>query len=142
MLLSLLILPLSASAKLWGWPDEFSVHKMELKQNWPPGSHGEAFYMCPGWDNWCKGVEGGCEEMQHFKPSGRLASGSIYMQKANAAWMDLWRVGDTTTYDMYEQNGDGAVHGQCQLTNRAPHDCDNTFFTSSIVQVYLHCWQW
>lgn len=42
---------------------------------------------------------------------------------------------------MYEQNGDGTIHGQCELQSLKAINCENTFFTSDWIIVYLHCWQ-
>lgn len=129
-----------ADATLWGWPGEFTISSYGRLIAYPPGDYGETYYTCNGWHNWCDLSQ--CEEMEHFKWSGRFPTGYVYAQKPNAAWMDLWRLEGTNTYNIFEKNGDGTVHGQCQVDSMQPETCEYNGFTSDKAMPYLHCWQY
>lgn len=137
----LLVTPFLADAKLWGWPDEFTISSYGRLYAYPKWGGSNAYYMCNGIGNYCNLDQ--CEKMQHFDWSGRFPTKHVYLQKGTAAWMDLWRVdGTQTTYNMYEQSGDGTIHGQCQTLQRKDITCEYNGFTSDKAMPYLHCQQW
>lgn len=144
MLLSsavLLLAPAAATAKLWGWPDSFTVSAETV-------SEGMKIYnnmqICSGWGNWC----GQCDNANHID-DGDNGYGSYFLperwhwinlRKDNSAWVDFWRQGDSDTFNMYESNQDGTVHGQCQIVDF--HGDSQTCSKSRSTRVLLNCWQW
>lgn len=139
--LALSLVPAAATAKLWGWPDSFSVSADVFGDNI---SDPNWMRVCSGWGNWC---HDDCQSIQHF--DHRLAVGGSYLhpevwtwaqiQKENSAWVDFWRQGNSDTFNMYESNKDGTVHGQCQIVHfhEEPQHC-----LGRKVMVLLNCWQW
>lgn len=135
--LALFLVPAVATAKLWGWPDSFTV-TANL-----PTNEDNPMRVCPGWGTWC----GDCAHVQDFQlsPGGLMGFLNVkgwdwaHIKKENSAWVDFWRQGKSDTFNMYESNQDGTVHGQCQIVdfNRDEQRCgDRTAL------VLLHCWQW
>lgn len=137
----LLLSPALASAKLWGWPDDFSIDERQGQSHYPPSEASPNFgYMCEGFGDWCNWDK--CRQMQAFQISGnRLGGNYMFLQMENAAWVDLWKVGDSETYNMYEQSGDGTVHGQCEIAENFV-GCKEGWNYTVWVYVRLHCWQW
>lgn len=141
----LLLTPTLAAAKLWGWPDDFSIHVHSGKQNWPMKASSlntaDSFWMCPGFGDWCEKLESlQCQQLQHYKSNQGWDWGSfIYLQKDGAAWLNLWKDGDH--YNVYEQDGDGQIHGQCKAEGNH-FACDGGVNFTWWVTLRLHCWQW
>lgn len=140
MLLSsavLLFAPAAATAKLWGWPDSFTV---SAKVN----SGGMNMQICSGWGNWC----GQCDNVNHIDDGHNQVASYLFpknwhwlnLRKDNSAWVDFWRQGDSDTFNMYESNQDGSVHGQCQIVDfsQETQSCSGVWDT----RVLLNCWQW
>lgn len=136
----LLLAPAAATAKLWGWPDSFTVSIEESENAW-------AEYdtrVCSGWGNWC----GNCDWVQDFQESvhafGLYKTPTLWqwahIKKENSAWIDFWRQGDSNSFNMYETNQDGTVHGQCQIVDffTSEQDCGG----GRKPLVLLNCWQW
>lgn len=136
--LVLSLIPASSTAKLWGWPDSFTV---TFRAETPQDAN---LFVCPGWGSWC----GDCVQVQDFKITS--AGGQVpimmpetwtwaHLQKDGSAWVDFWRQGKSDTFNMYETNKDGTVHGQCQLVDfhRDTQNCGDHH-----VMVFLNCWQW
>lgn len=128
----LCLAPLLANAKLWGWPDDFAIVEWSHKvgeNKWDRG-----YQISEGWGNWCSNSE----QLQVYVPVKVAGLGKV--RKENAAWMDLIRVDQTDTYDIYEDSGhDSTVHGQCQYAGRREDKCggngDERYYAE------LHCWQ-
>lgn len=61
-----------------------------------------------------------------------------------ATWTDLWREGDSSKFNMYEQGGDGSIVGHCEVAVTVIHggNCDNQWWTTRSGTVDLHCWNW
>lgn len=128
----------AASAKLWGWPDTFTISYDDYNRN--------KMRACDGWGNWCD--DGACKPMQHFDcaPNSEHALHRLpqywswgTFRKEGSAWLDVWRQGDSHTFNMYESNQNGTVHGQCQAVDFALdiHECGH-----KKTNVILNCWQW
>lgn len=134
--LALFLVPAVATAKLWGWPDSFTVTANLSNDN-------SGIRVCPGWGTWC----GYCANVQDFQlsPGGPMAFMYVgdwnwaHIKKENSAWVDFWRQGKSDTFNMYESNQDGTVHGQCQVVDfyRDAQKCGDR---NAYVQ--LNCWQW
>lgn len=109
--LSVPLLAAPATAKLWGWPDDFAFSTDQGTVAWARGSYTPGLgYVCPGWGTWCDMDK--CDELQTWKKGNHGPGDYVYLQKENAAWMDLWRIDGTDTFNMLEKGGDGTVQGQ------------------------------
>lgn len=137
--LLLLLAPLSVTAKLWGWPDSFTLHTVGSNE-WGKWGIPTNPTICPGWDNWCSNQCVGVQRLDHrdwgpYPTTWQWA----HIRKEGSAWVDFWRQGDSNTFNMYESNKDGRIQGQCQIVD---------FYKSWIpcgdrqLQIFLHCWQW
>lgn len=126
-----LLSPAITTAKLQGWPDEFTIlEPMKADGNpkiadvfgpiFGPNNNGQA--VCEGPDA-CGSVYGGkCTSTRVFKfgEGGRYLS----LQRDNSDPMDLWQPeGQGLAYDMYLKNGDGTIHGQCHPILKQPLTC-------------------
>lgn len=139
--LILLTTGIVANAKLWGWPDDFAlVYRHDLDNG---KTH---FKICEGWGNFCD--DSRCQDLDTMEVSpggmGSIVPTSwkyVNMRKGGSAWLDAWRA-EGDTFNMFEQNGDGSVHGQCQIAaddlKKGEQPC-NDWVTFA---PYLHCWQW
>lgn len=147
----LFLVPTLASAKLWGWPDEFTIHRSWGKQSNNPISRTMA---CQSWYNFCNENSAVCTDLQLYNGNGGQPRDSSYVEvrMENAAWMDLWRAGNTGKYDIFEHNGDGSIAGYCTLENKyirpancnteQGYCCNEDWWIWHSGQVDFHCWQY
>lgn len=63
----------------------------------------------------------------------------MHMSKPGADPVDLWRVEGTDKYQMFKKDGDGTVHGECQMETNLESCLHAT--NSWWMQLLLHCWQ-
>lgn len=136
-----LFLASGASAKLWGWGNEFTiVARMRFKdpfQIWKPD-------VCEGWGNWCDKSK--CTGLEKFDIDlGKVDKGKerwwedgvthvhfdwARIQRKEGAWIDLWRRNDGR-FDMYENEKGDHPHGFCEPVSNPGNDlpprknCDN-----------------
>lgn len=119
---------LVAQAKLSGWPDDFALSLDSSRYNNP------RWLISDGWGNRCDKSKS--VELDHFSLDLITHPGGwdwVNMRKPYSAWVDVWRA-EGDTFNMYEQNGDGTIQGQCQVAegDRCPWNGGPM----------LHCWQW
>lgn len=126
-----LVGPAIATAKLQGWPDEFTILE-PMKGDGNSGiddvfggifgSNHKGQAVCEGPDACTSVSSGKCTGTRVFKfgEAGKFLS----LQRDGSDPMDLWQTeGQGLAYDMYLKNGDGTVHGQCQPMLKQPLTC-------------------
>lgn len=136
--MTLLASALTAQAKLSGWPHDFAVVEVANL-----GTDSFSAVICKGWGTWCDKSQ--CTPLESFDHTPRDASWAwastwkwYNLRKPQSAWVDIWHInGDT--FNMYEQNGDGSVQGQCQVAQEYTHSERCGVLD---MRPLLHCWQW
>lgn len=132
-----ILLAVPIHARLWGWPDDFSVsfhYRGRVTETIPQ----YGVQVCSGWGNWCDPTQ--CQWAQQLRTNGNNPKDIwrwrwMQVRKQDAAWIDLWRSsGDT--FNLFE-TGRAEQQGQCQLAGEQRVNCGDDHYIALV-----HCWQW